>query len=162
MWSEGERRQTCTAWGPRTLQVRRKVKISLSPSLDVSGRVASLSHVKGGVAESMGPAYRPLQTLPRGAHRKELTFVGDDLKVAYAPQQCDNVKESVHLESRVWLWALAAHVEALSNMELIQKGCAGLFIAALVGAQTQLAPNLLCYPQKTGNAWECWNDRGFR
>eukprot|EP00435_Cladocopium_sp_Y103_P027914 s2325_g6.t3 len=36
--------------------------------------------------------------------------------------------------------------EALSNMEVVQKGCAALFLAALVGAQTELAPNALCLP----------------
>ena len=37
-------------------------------------------------------------------------------------------------------------------MEVVQKGCAALFLAALVGAQTELAPNALCSPQDLG-AW---------
>ena len=37
-------------------------------------------------------------------------------------------------------------------MEVVQKGCAALFLAALVGAQTELAPNALCGPQDHG-AW---------
>lgn len=36
--------------------------------------------------------------------------------------------------------------EAFSNLEVVQKGSMALFVAALIGAQTELAPNLLCLP----------------
>ena len=35
-------------------------------------------------------------------------------------------------------------LKAFSNLEVIQKGSCALFVAALIGAQTELAPNLLC------------------
>ena len=89
----------------------------------------------------MGSAYCLLQALPRGTGLDDGILGESDAMQPIVPGSYPGLD---HFAASV--------AEALSNMEVVQKGCLALFLAALVGAQTELAPNALCSPQDL-SAW---------